>query len=115
MTQSDLDRAVARQTGESAQRIRQMGFVLLFPAAPQRVRLPVYRRCTKKADGTNQVTKDVDPWQRGAGTELRQKSPLILVQGDRRPLELSVALVVHIHQPKEFNSCCPFFVRSSTA
>ena len=58
MTQSDLDLAVARQTGESSRRIRQMGFVLLLPAAPRRVRLPVYRRCTKKANNTNQITNE---------------------------------------------------------
>jgi hypothetical protein len=36
MTQSDLDRAVARRTGESTARIRRMGFVLLTPHARRR-------------------------------------------------------------------------------
>jgi hypothetical protein len=36
MTQSDLNRAVARRTGESSRRIRRIGFTLLIPAAPLR-------------------------------------------------------------------------------
>jgi hypothetical protein len=37
MTQSDLDRAVARRTGESLRRVRRIGFILL-PSGPRRVR-----------------------------------------------------------------------------
>ena len=36
MTQSEIDRAVARRTGESTARIRRMGFVLLTPPARRR-------------------------------------------------------------------------------
>ena len=38
MTQSEIDRAVARRTGESTARIRRMGFVLLPPPARRRGR-----------------------------------------------------------------------------
>jgi hypothetical protein len=34
MKPSDLDRAVARATGETVSEIRRMGFSLLVPAAP---------------------------------------------------------------------------------
>jgi hypothetical protein len=44
MTQSDLNRAVARQTGESKRCIRRMGFTLLIPAAPLRPRSPAPQR-----------------------------------------------------------------------
>jgi len=38
MTQSALDRSIARVTGESVGLIRQRGFVLLTPSAPHRQR-----------------------------------------------------------------------------
>jgi hypothetical protein len=50
MTQSDLNRAVARQTGESKRCIRRMGFILLIPAAPFRPRFRVLRPLTRNAN-----------------------------------------------------------------
>jgi hypothetical protein len=50
MTQSDLNRAVARRTGESRRRIRRVGFALLKPAIPLRPRSGVRLSRTKKAN-----------------------------------------------------------------
>jgi hypothetical protein len=52
MTQSDLNRAVARRTGESKRCIRRMGFTLLIPAAPLRPRSRVLRPLTRNANNT---------------------------------------------------------------
>jgi hypothetical protein len=54
MTQSDLNRAVARQTGESKHRIRRMGFVLLIPAAPLPLCSGVRTSRTEKANHNDQ-------------------------------------------------------------
>ena len=56
MTQSDLNRAVARRTGESNRCIRRMGFVLLIPAAPLRLRFGARRLRTEKAKHTEQTS-----------------------------------------------------------
>ena len=55
MTQSDLNRAVARRTGESRRRIRRMGFVLLIPAIPLCPRSRVLRPRTEMASQTEKT------------------------------------------------------------
>jgi len=55
MTQSDIDRAVARRTGETTRRIRQMGLVLLIPAAPHHLRLDVRQPCPEISSNDTQA------------------------------------------------------------
>ena len=55
MTQSDLNRAIARQTGESKRCIRRMGFTLLIPAAPLRLRSAARRPRAEKANSSAQI------------------------------------------------------------
>jgi hypothetical protein len=55
MTQSDLNRAVARQTGESKRCIRRMGFTLLIPAAPLRPRSDVRQQRTEAVSQTEKT------------------------------------------------------------
>ena len=55
MTQSDLNRAVARQTGESKRCIRRMGFTLLVPAAPIRLHSEVRQHRTEAASQTEKT------------------------------------------------------------
>jgi hypothetical protein len=52
MTQSDLNRAVVRRTGESSRRIRRMGFTLLVPAAPIRLHSDVRQHRTEAVSQT---------------------------------------------------------------
>jgi hypothetical protein len=55
MTQSDLNRAVARRTGESNRCIRRMGFTLLIPAAPIRLHCDIRQHRTETASQTEKT------------------------------------------------------------